>query len=101
VGDRDGVDDRPSRLDDGSLTVTTRSFRIAALAELVTLIVLLANLATVHLKPVTSLVGPTHGCAYLVIVVATWRTERAALTAKLMALLPGIGGLPRAPAADR
>jgi hypothetical protein len=72
--------------------VTTRSFRIAALAELVTLIVLLANLATVHLKPVTSLVGPTHGCAYLVIVVATWRTERAALTAKLMALLPGIGG---------
>lgn len=70
----------------------TRFFRVAALVELVTLAVLLVNMATVHLKPVTSLVGPTHGCAYLVIVVATWRNDRAALAAKIMALLPGIGG---------
>ena len=70
----------------------TRFFRIAALAELVTLFVLLANLATVHLKPVTSLIGPTHGCAYLAIVIATWRNDRAPAAAKLTALLPGIGG---------
>lgn len=73
--------------------MTTRFFRIAAFAELVTLVVLLANLATVHLKPVTSLIGPTHGCAYLVIVLATWRNSAAATAAKVVALLPGIGGL--------
>ncbi|WP_208762343.1 hypothetical protein [Microbispora bryophytorum] len=42
----------------------------AAAAELGSLAVLLANLATVHLPPVSSLVGPLHGCAYLVVVVA-------------------------------
>lgn len=73
--------------------MTARFFRIAAFVELVTLVVLLANLATVHLKPVTSLVGPTHGCAYLVIVLATWRNGQAATAAKAVALLPGIGGL--------
>lgn len=70
----------------------TRFFRIAASVELVTLIVLFANLATVHLKPVTSMIGPTHGCAYLVIVLATWRNGRAAAATKLSALVPGIGG---------
>lgn len=69
-----------------------RFFRVAALVELVTLIVLLGNLATVHLQPITSLAGPIHGCAYLVIVIATWRNGRAAFAAKLAALLPGIGG---------
>lgn len=72
--------------------MTTRFFRIAALVELVTVVVLFANLATVHLRPVTSLIGPTHGCAYLVIVVATWRNEQAGTAARLLALLPGIGG---------
>jgi len=72
--------------------VVARFFRLAALAELVTLLGLLANLATVHLKPVTSLLGPAHGCAYLVIVLTTWRNGRAPAAAKLTALLPGIGG---------
>ena len=71
----------------------TRFFRIAALVELVTLIVLLANLATVNLQPVASVIGPTHGCAYLVIVLATWRNGRAASATKITALVPGIGGL--------
>ncbi|MEY9859684.1 hypothetical protein ABH935_005317 [Catenulispora sp. GAS73] len=74
------------------MTVAARFFRVAAFVELVTLIVLLGNLATLHAKPVTSLIGPTHGCAYLVIVLATWRNDRAVLAVKLAALLPGIGG---------
>ena len=73
--------------------MSTRFFRVAAFVELVTLAVLLANLATVHLQAVTSLIGPTHGCAYLVIVLATWRNAHAATAAKVVALLPGIGGL--------
>ena len=70
----------------------TRFFRIAAFVEFVTLLVLLGNLATVHVRPVTSLFGPTHGCAYLVIVLATWRNGSAETIAKVLALLPGIGG---------
>lgn len=72
--------------------MNARFFRLTALAELLTLAGLLANLATVHLKPVTSLLGPAHGCAYLVIVLTTWRNGRAPAAAKLTALLPGIGG---------
>ena len=70
-----------------------RPLRIAAHAELVSLIIMLANLATAHLKPISSLMGPTHGCAYLFVVAATWSFKRAMTTAKALAVVPGIGGL--------
>ncbi|WP_327287642.1 hypothetical protein [Streptomyces sp. NBC_01198] len=38
----------------------TRSSRIAAHIELISLVVLLANLATAHVRSVSSLMGPTH-----------------------------------------
>ncbi|GHE58335.1 hypothetical protein GCM10014715_09260 [Streptomyces spiralis] len=70
-----------------------RHLRIAAHAELISLIVMLSNLFTVHLEPVSSLTGPTHGCAYLYVVIATWRLEQARTTAKVLAVVPGVGGL--------
>ena len=70
-----------------------RHLRVAAHTELVSLIVLLANLFTVHLQPVAALMGPTHGCAYLFVVIATWRFEDAPVAAKLLAVVPGAGGL--------
>ncbi|MGA5273536.1 DUF3817 domain-containing protein [Streptomyces cellulosae] len=70
-----------------------RHLRIAAHAELTSLIVLLANVFTVHLKPISSLMGPTHGCAYLFVVIATWSLKRAPAAAKVLAVVPGIGGL--------
>lgn len=70
-----------------------RPLRIAAHVELVSLIVMLANLATAHLKPISSLMGPTHGCAYLFVVIATWRLTSATTTTKAVAVIPGIGGL--------
>ncbi|MFE9093091.1 DUF3817 domain-containing protein [Streptomyces sp. NPDC007264] len=70
-----------------------RPLRIAARTELISLIVLLANLFTVHLKPVSSLMGPTHGCAYLFTLVATWRLKEAPTAAKVLAVAPGVGGL--------
>jgi hypothetical protein len=73
--------------------VSVRWFRIAAAVEFVTLLVLLANLATVHLPAISSLGGPTHGCAYLFVVVATLRDPSATTAMKIMAWLPGIGGL--------
>ncbi|WP_330316184.1 DUF3817 domain-containing protein [Streptomyces platensis] len=70
-----------------------RSLRVAAHGELVSLIVLLANLATAHLRPLSSLMGPLHGCAYLFVVIAVWRLDRIDTTARAIAVLPGIGGL--------
>ena len=70
-----------------------RLLRIAAQIELISLIVLLANLFTVHAKPVSALIGPTHGCAYLFVVIATWRLTEATTAAKVQAVIPGIGGL--------
>ncbi|GFE12951.1 hypothetical protein Sgleb_09980 [Streptomyces glebosus] len=66
---------------------------MAAHGELVSLIVLLVNLATAHLKPLSSLMGPLHGCAYLFVVIAVWRLERIDPAARAIAVLPGIGGL--------
>jgi hypothetical protein len=81
--------------------------RIAALAELVSLAFLLLNLATVHWAAVASLLGPTHGCAYLFVIGATLRESRA-VRVRLLSLVPGLGGLlvtrrlrqGQAPAAD-
>ncbi|MFH7341165.1 DUF3817 domain-containing protein [Streptomyces sp. KHY 26] len=67
--------------------------RIAAHAELISLIVMLTNVFTVHLKPISSLMGPTHGCAYLFVVITTWRLKRAPAAVKVLALVPGAGGL--------
>ena len=62
--------------------MSLRHLRIAAHVELISLIILLANLATAHLKPISSLIGPAHGCAYLFVVAATWNLKRAATTTK-------------------
>ncbi|MBN3929171.1 hypothetical protein IQ279_05870 [Streptomyces verrucosisporus] len=71
-----------------------RTLRIAAGAEAATLAVLLANLLTVHARPVTSLTGPLHGTAYLVVIAAAWQATTAADTgARWYALVPGVGGL--------
>ncbi|MGW9135551.1 DUF3817 domain-containing protein [Streptomyces sp. NPDC055681] len=70
-----------------------RHLRIAAQGELISLIILLTNLASAHLKPISSLMGPTHGCAYLFVVAATWRLKQATPVTKATAVIPGIGGL--------
>jgi len=70
----------------------SRPLRLAALVELGSLVLLLANLATIHIPQVASLLGPLHGCAYLVVIGATLRETRD-LVARLLALVPGVGGL--------
>ncbi|MCS0634599.1 DUF3817 domain-containing protein [Streptomyces sp. LP05-1] len=67
--------------------------RVAAATELVSLALLPANLCTVHLPALATLLGPLHGCAYLVAVAAVRRHDRASLPVRLLALLPGAGGL--------
>ncbi|WP_232376733.1 DUF3817 domain-containing protein [Amycolatopsis aidingensis] len=70
-----------------------RLLRIAAGVELLSLAVLLVNLATVHWSAVSSLIGPAHGCAYLFVIVLTARLSRATTRMRLTALIPAIGGL--------
>jgi hypothetical protein len=66
--------------------------RAAAIVDLVSLAVLLTNLATVHIPAVASLLGPIHGCAYLLVIGATWRLTGSA-RATLIAAIPIIGAL--------
>ncbi len=81
----------------------SRLLRVSARIELLSLAVLLANLATVHQQALAALLGPLHGCAYLIAVIST-ATATATATAgergpardrtpTLLALIPGIGGM--------
>lgn len=69
-----------------------RALQIAAVVEAVSLLVLLVNLATVHLGPITSVTGPVHGTAYLIAIGSALLLPAASRTARLLALVPGIGG---------
>lgn len=67
---------------------------VAAHVEVVSLIVLLVNLGTVHAPAVSSLVGPTHGCAYVFVFGAAVRAAGSVRTrAAALAVVPGVGGL--------
>jgi hypothetical protein len=72
--------------------IVRQLLRIAASVEFVSLIVLLANLATVHWPAVSALTGPIHGCAYLFVIIATVSEAQATRQMKTLAFLPG-GGL--------
>lgn len=66
--------------------------RVAAVAEAVTLLALLVNLVSVHWRPITALGGPLHGTAYLAVIVTVLLLPGAPRAAKLLALVPGVGG---------
>ncbi|MFD0119897.1 DUF3817 domain-containing protein [Streptomyces virginiae] len=70
-----------------------RLLRTAALLELGTMVVLLGNLGTFHLRAVASAVGPLHGCAYLIVLIATVREPQADRTTVALSAVPGVGGL--------
>lgn len=65
---------------------------MSSLAETLTLVVLLTNRFTVHLDPVTSLVGPLHGFAYLA-TIACGLLAPLRRSARLLCWVPGVGGL--------
>ncbi|GAB7052954.1 DUF3817 domain-containing protein [Catenuloplanes indicus] len=70
-----------------------RPLRFAAAVEALSLLVLLLNLATVHIDAVASLTGPIHGCAYLFVIIAAFRLPGLTRAGRLRSLVPGIGGL--------
>lgn len=76
---------------------TFRTLRIAAVVEAASLALLLANLLTIHARPLSGLLGPLHGTAYLVVIASTWMLPstptRARRVSRWRAVVPGVGGL--------
>lgn len=69
-----------------------RWLTVASVVETLSLVVLLTNLATVHLPAVTSTMGPVHGFAYLATIATAFLLPLSART-RLLTLLPAVGGL--------
>ncbi|GAA4180682.1 hypothetical protein [Gryllotalpicola koreensis] len=70
-----------------------RILQIVGTAELITLALMLANLATVHLPAVSHLLGPLHGLAYTGTVIVAALVSGGHHRVWLWSLVPGIGGL--------
>jgi hypothetical protein len=69
------------------------TMRAAAWVELISLSILLINMYTVHIDAITSICGPVHGCAYLIVVMVTLNRTVLPIRARLLALIPGVGGM--------
>jgi hypothetical protein len=61
--------------------------------ELVTLVLMLANLVTLHLPEASRVLGPVHGLAYTATVITAILVRGGSHRVWLLALIPGIGGL--------
>ena len=66
---------------------------VLAVLELLTLAVLLTNLWTLHLRPVTQAIGPIHGAVYLGVVVIAVLAPGLRLRDRILGCLPVIGGM--------
>lgn len=60
--------------------------------EMVTLALMLLNLATVHQPGISSVLGPLHGLAYTCTVITAVLSASGRHTVWGLSLLPGIGG---------
>jgi hypothetical protein len=65
---------------------------VVSVAEAVTVVVLFTNRATAHNEAVTSLIGPVHGCFYLLTIACALLAPMHRI-AKVLAVVPAIGGL--------
>ncbi|MBE1878330.1 hypothetical protein [Myceligenerans pegani] len=70
-----------------------RLLHLIGSVELATLALMLGNIATVHAPAISRVLGPVHGLAYTVTVLAAVLVMRGRHRVWLLALVPGIGGL--------
>ncbi len=80
----DGLPERPARDD--------RILVAVGVLEALSLLVLLGNLATVHLASVAQAVGPVHGLLWLSGVALTWTRTRDARP-RWISVIPVVGAL--------
>ncbi|GAB3921284.1 hypothetical protein GCM10029976_008120 [Kribbella albertanoniae] len=70
-----------------------RLMHVIGTFELATLILLLANLATIHHPAISSALGPIHGLAYTSTIIIAVLIMKGRHRIWLLSLVPGIGGL--------
>ncbi|MDQ0771945.1 hypothetical protein QF026_000411 [Streptomyces aurantiacus] len=72
-----------------------RALRVAAVVEAASLLILFINLFTLHAEPITSLGGPVHGTAYLIVIALTFSAtvRGASAGARRRSFVPGVGGM--------
>lgn len=70
-----------------------RILQMVGTVELVTLVLMLVNLVTVHLPEVSRVLGPVHGLAYTATVITAVLVMSGRHRVWLLAFIPGIGGL--------
>jgi hypothetical protein len=67
--------------------------RALAIVEPVTLALLLINVSALHVASLAAAVGPVHGACYLGIIVVALLLDGLRPRDRLLALVPGVGGL--------
>lgn len=70
-----------------------RALGIVAALEFGTLVLMLLNLATLHLPVITKTLGPVHGLAYVSTIIVAALLADGRHRVWLLALVPGVGGL--------
>lgn len=70
-----------------------RALEVLSILELASIAILLTNLATLHLRPVTAALGPAHGALYLAVAVTALLGRGLLARTRLMALIPVAGGV--------
>lgn len=69
-----------------------RTLGVLSLCELVSVVVLLANFATVHHPAVASTLGPVHGALYLSVAVTALLGQDLTVRTRVYAVLPLLSG---------
>lgn len=70
-----------------------RALEVLSVLELLSVVVLLVNLATVHVEGVASALGPTHGALYLAVSVTALLGQDLLPRTRVLALVPVLGGV--------
>lgn len=69
-----------------------RALSALSALELISVLVLLGNLATVHDPAVTRILGPLHGALYLTVAVTAMLGHGLAMRTRMGALVPVLSG---------
>ncbi len=74
------------------MTPLLRALGVLSLAELVSVVVLVGNLVTVHDDVITSVLGPIHGTLYLAVAVTAVFGRGFATRTRVLAVIPLLSG---------
>lgn len=74
------------------MTPLLRTLAVLSVLELVSVLVLLVNLATAHVGVIARIIGPTHGALYLAVAVVALLGRGLTTKTRVCAILPVLSG---------